>query len=225
MNPPGQNESKVPGKRKIVVEVGHGSRPLWTTLRKMPLEDHAYFGLDIDSDSWPPRKAGDNGYVYDLAEGRLRIEKKKSEGAYCHWLRIGDGGTLPLRDGVVDELYMAGVLSDPRIPPPVIDNLLISSSLAVRPGGVFVIDNIYGGLSGPGDVVIDFATNQAVFRSSSGELRDEELSTYGSNLLNIAFTPLPREDHVGFLRARGLDERCDPEPGLKFSILVRNGKP
>jgi hypothetical protein len=208
-------------RRGVVVEVGHGGRPLWKTLRDMPLPGQLYLGLDIDCDVWP-RGGSITGATYRIDEGRRLIDQRRLERGSCHWMRIGDGGRLPLKAGSVDELYLIGVLSDPRISPLVLERLIEDAAFSVRPSGCLVIDNISAGLlSGPGDVLIDFDSGSALFRTGSGPLKEEERGSRCSLLLNAAFRPMPRAEHLGFLAARGLREHDDPEPGKRFSILTR----
>ncbi len=214
----GQNQA---GRLKAVVEIGHGARPVWTTLKNMPLHDQMYVGLDIAADDWPPAPSV-TGFKYRIEEGRRRIERRRADGKNCFWLKIDDLGNLPLREASVDELYAVCVLGDPRISPLVIERLVESVVLAMRSGGIFVIDNYSTpGHLGAGDVMVDFERRHSIFRLNSGPLRDEELACRETALLNTAFAPLPHDDYAGFLYPRGLDARIDPEPGSRFSILVR----
>ncbi len=218
MNPSGPASAS---RVKTVVEIGHGSRPIWTTLKKMPLHDQMYVGLDIDSDVWPTTFSF-TGVKYRLDEGRRKIDERRAEGRSCFWLKIGSLGNLPLREASVDELYAVCVLSDPRISPLVVERLLESITLSLRPGGRFVVDNSSSREHlGPGDVMVDFERGMPIFRTASGPLLDEELSCRETLLLNTAFSPLPAEGYADFLNLRGLKERDDPEPGSRYSILIR----
>ncbi|HSB47863.1 MAG TPA: hypothetical protein VLD37_07665 [Candidatus Bilamarchaeum sp.] len=206
---------------KLVVEIGHGAKPLWTTLKRMPLDDQVYLGLDINAEHWP-RAADSPVPGYSLSAGRQEIEKRRLEGKQCFWMKIGALGGLPLPDGSVDELYMRYVLCDPRISLTVVEALLASVSLALRPGGPFVVDNFCPReRCGPGDVVVDFEAGTAIFRSELGPVESREMQSRASMILNSEFVPLPPECYSGFLLERGLGERIDPEPGGRFSILLR----
>ncbi len=221
MQPPGPGKEKQLPGLKAVVEIGHGSRPLWTTLKKMPLHDQMYLGLDIDADDWPPNPSV-TGFKYRIDEGRRKIDQRRAEGKNCYWMRIDGLGNLPLREATVDELHAVCVLSDPRISPPVVERLLESIVSAMKKGGHFVVDNFSTeGHLGAGDIMVDFGRGMSIFRLNGGDLREEELACRETALLNTAFTPLPSERYAGFLYPRGLDWRVDPEPGSRFSILVR----
>ncbi len=208
-------------KRKLVVEIGHGERPVWTTLRKMPLTDQVYLGFDINSDRWP-LVTTPTGFFHKLNEGRRKIERRRIEGRACYWMPIDELGNLPIGRGAADELYAMGVLSDPRISPLVIDALVESITNAVRPGGVFVADNLTRQeLSDPGDILIDFNAGTAIFRQDRGPVTEVERRSRHSMLLNSAFTPLPASDYLSFFAERGLPESVDPDPGGRFSVLVK----
>ncbi len=209
-----------PGSKKIIVEIGHGAQPIWRTLRKLPLGNQSYVGLDISAPVWPSKEMP----LYDLERGRRKILERAGEGRDCRFIVIDDLGILPLPDAIASEVYLSLVTSDPRISPVIVERIVNEAARITMAGGHAVFDN--GAVFSPdyGDVFVDFCRSKIIFKAdrfAHDGRRDEDNAM--TRLLNQDFTPMPAESYAIFLAERGYPAHFSRtmEPGKSITILER----
>jgi hypothetical protein len=187
-------------------------------LRKLPLVDQAYIGLDIDAKSWPNEKSP----YYDLEKGRRKILDRAAQGHDCRFMRIGFDGTLPLPGSAASEVYLSLVANDPRIPMHVVERLLHESCRVLAPGGHLVIDNGAVMAIDCGDIIVRGEPPRIIFTASpGGQLGEEDYTNPVTLFLNEAFVPMEFGFYSQFLRGRGLPAHYPEEPGALFSIMMK----
>jgi len=203
-------------KRRIV-EVGHGQKPIFQLLKRIPLQGQSYLGLDIDKPCWPAKETP----LYDLDAGRRKIARRAAEGRDCSFRTMEDLGHIPLPDGYAHEVYLSLVLNDPRISPIISERLLAESRRILRQGGQMVVYNATISVPSPGDIIIDYCTGSSFFKASEARgLGPEDAQNAQTRFLRAAFLPLPAEEYGPFLEERGLWNRLEIVPGTLFSILT-----
>ncbi len=204
------------GQKKRIIEIGHGQKPIFRMLKKLPLHDQSYIGLDINSPCWP----NDESPLYDLEEGRRKIMSRAATGRDCSFIVVGRDGRLPLADNSANEAYMSLVLSDPRLWHKTAERLLAESRRILMPGGHLVIYNGTMISVGYGDVLIRYPERTSVFKiADSNDIRKEDLGNPSTALLNRSFSPLPESEYEAFLRSRGYSRGFPTGPGTLFSIF------
>lgn len=202
--------------RSIIVEVGHGQSPIWRTLRRLPLVDQAYVGLDIDAKSWPSEQAP----YYDLEKGRRNILARAAQGHDCRFMRIGFNGTLPLPSSAASEVYLSLVANDPRILGHVVERLLRECGRILASRGHLVIDNGAVMFIDSGDIIVRGEPPRILYKTSlSGQLVVEDYANAVTLFLNDSFVPMDSRLYHQFLRDRGLPGHFQAWPGGSFSIL------
>lgn len=207
-----------PQARKTILEVGHGQKPIWHTLRNLPLADQCYVGMDIGSAHWPVSGCP----VYNLELGREEIRSRAQQGFRCSQTIMPDDGTVPMESGSASEAYLSLVLNDPRISELVLERLISEVCRVLEAGGHLVIDN--GGISGMawGDVLVDFRSRMGAFKvSTSDSLAAEDFLNPISRTLNESFIALPHDLYSPFLYERGYPRQFSLRPGRNFAIFSK----
>lgn len=201
------------GRKSCFVEVGHGEIPAFALLRKVPLEDELYLGLDIKDDAWR-RDLLD----YDLNYGRRQIDSMRRSGSACYHASIGTEGSLPFPDSSVDTVFMQMITNDRLIGRGVVLRLISESARVLREGGALAFFNAPPGWRLPetGDVIVDFigkAFGMVDYSDRWGKpVEVPELSA--------SFQPLPIEGHAGFLEQYS-DGPGRFVPGKNYSVFIR----
>ncbi len=198
------------------VEIGHGNKPAFEMLKKLPLVDQLYLGLDVRSEGWP-----ENSTFYNLRGGRERISAMRKQGKKCYWSYFNDQdmvseGFIPLGDSSVESVFMCMVTNDPRIVE-LAPFLLLESARILAPGGDLIIVNSPENypFRDPGDIFIDFDSG-SFGMYGYGRDRFELL------VLSSHFNPRTSEEHMDMLDRYGSDMRF--VPGVDFSVLSRNNR-
>ncbi len=214
----GCNFTPKPG-RKVIVEIGHGSSPVWSVFKRLPLEDQSYIGLDLSRSGWPPGHMP----LYDLDAGRKKIEDRAAGGRDCSYICLDGSGVLPLPDGIASEVYAARLFNDPRIGNRVIETLMHEVARVSGQGGRFVINNGSPGLVDMGDVFVDWSRHAIIYKATAGRgSDDEDRFCWISMFLNSMFSPLDEALYPRFLAERGVASYfLENECSRQFSILVR----
>ncbi len=215
------------GKRSCFVEIGHGDMPAFSLLRKVPLADQLYVGLDISADTWERRYC-----VYHLAKGRKMIDDRREKGLACYWDMMGTNGIIPLTGGSADAVYMQMITNDSMIDCRVKESLIGESARVLRPGGLLAFLNSGSGsrMGDSGDMLIDFPSgwfgmaSRSFCVSPDGTLEAGGRRHFRVPALDLGFVPLTLEGHLRFLEeygAIGVGESRGYFPGINLSVFSR----